>query len=901
MRSSDAAPRVSDLPANPNQLASESAEKIASGGRIRALLTGFNLALLVGLAMMMLVLVTSIFDRLTPAIRADLEWKAESGAQELAKKMELGLAVRDSAMLANEASRYIGNSDVQALIVVDAAGEVVYAHRQSPIPVPELFAVSGNSVHATDRFVWSWAASAIESAQLGKVAVVVSLERLHSGLELKRKILLLSGGGCLVGLALSLLFFRLWIGPLLELIARTFRSLEKTTALALESTRLKSEFIANMSHEIRTPMNGVIGMSELLLSTALDERQRRYAKTIAASGNSLLSIINDILDFSKIEAAKLELKTREFSLRDSIEELAGLLSQRAHAKSLEFVTQIVPDVPQLITGDEGRLRQVLTNLIGNAIKFTETGEIVVRVSKVGRSANRVVLRFDVTDTGIGIAAEDLNRLFHAFVQVDGSLTRERGGTGLGLVISQRLVELMGGTLNVDSQPGKGSKFWFELPFELTTSLVPLPDAPKGDVHLLIVDDNATNRAILEELLSAWRIRHASAAGATEALKALALAHDNGDPFTVGLFDMQMPGLSGLDLVRKVHCDERFAKLRILMLTSLGEGAARAEGLPQWVERVLVKPVRQAELAAALQNVFAASSQRLALESTAHSLRFDPQRCRLLLVEDSALNQEVMKDMLAALELSADVADNGRIAIDMLARTDYSLVLMDCQMPVMDGYEATRELRRREHETGARRTPVIAVTAHAFIEERDKVLRAGMDDYLTKPVQLAALRNLLDRWLGIAPSLQLVTASSDPLFSERAPMPATATRLGERSTRSESPEAATTNASQRHLLNPETRRTPRMLELFTSESSEDIVFIIEAEVAGQTELLGKRAHRLKGAAFAFGAEQLGDLASEIDQRVKAGQTDLADLTSKLEALYDKTVAALELLNEGGRSR
>ena len=852
------------MPANSSQLASDGAREIASGGRIKALLTAFNLTLLLGLGAMMFVLVTSIFDRLSPAIRADLEWKAERGAQELAKKMEVGLALRDSEILASEASRYVDNSDVQALLVVDVSGKVVYSHRQAPLPSQELFSVSADTVHATEKFVWSWAQSSIESAQLGKVAVVVSLERFHSGLELKRKILFLTAGGCLVALITSLLFFSIWISPLFKLISRTFQSLERTTALALESTRLKSEFLANMSHEIRTPMNGVIGMTELLLTTTLDARQRRYAKTISVSGNSLLAIINDVLDFSKIEAAKLELKNREFSVRDVVEDLAGLLSERAHSKDLEFAIRIVPDVPDLIIGDDGRLRQVLTNLIGNAVKFTEAGEVVVRVSKTGRSPSRVVLRFEVTDTGIGIAQDDLQRLFRAFVQVDGSLTRERGGTGLGLVISLRLVELMGGKLNAQSEPGSGSTFWFELPFELASGLVPGPQPRTNDAHLLVVDDNATNRAILEELLDSWGVRHASADGPPNALELLARAVDNGDPFTIGLFDMQMPGISGLDLVRKVHQDDRFAALRILMLTSLGEHAARAEGLPQWVERVLVKPVRQAELAQALQGLLSSSGYRPGVETAKCSWSPGEHNQRLLLVEDHALNQEVMKDMLATFGLSIDIADNGQVALDMLAKRDYSLVLMDCQMPVLDGYEATRELRRIEHQKGRRPTPVIAVTAHAFSEERDKVLRAGMDDLLTKPVQLAALRGVLDRWLG-----GKVPTGEQPLVPDPTPV-------------------------GRALLNPAMRRTPRMRELFVTESQDDIDFIAEAEAAGEAELLRVRAHRLKGAAYAFGAELLGDLAAEIERQLKAGQTDVSAQVSRLGELYEKTVFEVERL-------
>jgi signal transduction histidine kinase/DNA-binding response OmpR family regulator/HPt (histidine-containing phosphotransfer) domain-containing protein len=884
MSSSDTFQRPSSpAPANPSQLASEGARKIASGGRIKALLTGFTLALLLGLAAMMLLLVTSIFDRLSPSIRSDLEWKAERGAQELAKSMEVGLAVADRGMLATAASRYANNSDVQALVVVDASGKVLYTHGKAPIAPERLFGASPDQVHSGNGFVWSWAESSIETAELGKVAVVVSLDRLRSGMDLKRRILFTAAGGCLLGLVMSLVFFRVWISPLFRLISRAFQSLERTTALALESTRLKSEFIANMSHEIRTPMNGVLGMTELLLKTCLDERQKRYAKTIAASGESLLTIINDILDFSKIEAAKLELKNREFSLRSAVEDLAGLLSGRAHAKGLELVTHIVPGVPDRIVGDDDRLRQVLTNLIGNAIKFTEQGEVVVRVSQAGGSHARVVLRFDVIDTGIGIATEDRQKLFRAFVQIDGSLTRERGGTGLGLVISQRLVELMGGTLNVDSEPGRGSTFWCELPFEISRGESAAPKPRANDAHVLIVDDNHTNRAILEELLGSWGVRHESAEGAPEALRLLSAAHDRGDPFAIALVDMQMPGMSGLELVRRVHQDPRFGGLRILMLTSLGEEAARTDGLPQWVERVLVKPVRQAELAAALPGVGSVPAQRTDGPGVAEPQQGRESRYRLLLVEDHPLNQEVMKDMLDSLGFSIDVAENGQVALDMLAQKEYSLVLMDCQMPVLDGYEATRELRRREHRSGGRRTPVIAVTAHAMADERAKVLRAGMDDFVTKPVQLEPLRRMLEHWL------------SDAMLFEQAEVPSPDVQP----IAAEVPPSGDQPASARALLNPQTHRTPRMRELFVQQSREDIEYIAEAEVAGDAELLRRRAHRLKGAAYAFGAEQLGDVAAQIDQRAKTGATELGSLTPMLNRLFRETVVELERGAEGAR--
>ncbi|MBN1605988.1 MAG: response regulator, partial [Polyangiaceae bacterium] len=508
-------------------------------------------------------------------------------------------------------------------------------------------------------------------------------------------------------------------------------------------------------------------------------------------------------------------------------------------------------------------------------------EIVVRVSKAGGSHARVVLRFEVIDTGIGIAPEDREKLFRAFVQIDGSLTRERGGTGLGLVISQRLVELMGGKLNVDSDPGRGSTFWCELPFEIASTVSAAPKPRTSDAHLLIVDDNDTNRAILQELLSSWGVRHDSAEGAPTALDLLSRAYDRGDPFTIALVDMQMPGMSGLELVRRVHQDPRFGALRIVMLTSLGEQAARTEGLPQWVERVLVKPVRQAELAAALPGVGSTPAEQAHGHVAADPGHVNASRYRLLLVEDHPLNQEVMKDMLGSLGFSIDIADNGQVALDMLAQKDYSLVLMDCQMPVLDGYEATRELRRREHQSGGRRTPVVAVTAHALADEREKVLRAGMDDFVTKPVQIEPLRRTLDHWLDGA----LLFEPDDERPSYVSPIAA------------EAPASGDKPAPARALLDPRTRRTPRMRELFAQQSREDIDCIAEAEVAGDADLLRKRAHRLKGASYAFGAEQLGDLAAQIEQRIKNGATDLGSLTSALEGLFRDTVVELERGAEG----
>jgi signal transduction histidine kinase/CheY-like chemotaxis protein len=856
-----------------DELVSEKARRVASGGRIRASLMIFIALLLVSLTGLTLLLVSSIFDRLTPSIRSDLEWKAQQGASALSKSMEVGIAARDEKIVADLAKPYLENSDVAAIVVLGADGSPLYQQGDLGFSQDELFEGAPSRIHEHDRVIWSWFPSSIEAVTVGKVALVVSLERMQAGVLLKRNILILSAAGSLTGLVLSLLFYQFWIGPLLRLVASTFRKLEKATSMALESTRLKSEFIANMSHEIRTPMNGVIGMTELLQETSLDVRQRRFANTISASANALLTVINDILDFSKIEAAKLEIKSFEFCPRDLVEDLAVLMSERAHAKDLEIATYIQPGIPEQVVGDADRLRQVLANLMANAVKFTEIGEVVVRVTVSSTAKKRAVLRFEVIDTGIGISPEDARRLFKAFSQIDGSLTRKHGGTGLGLVISRRLVELMGGRLEVESEPGRGSKFWFDLPFDLTDEARQPTVFNAADEHVLIVDDNATNRVILEELLGGWHVRHASAAGGHQALSMLDEYHQNGNPITTIILDMQMPGMSGLDVARELRNDDRFSELHILMLTSLGTDAARAEGLPQWVEQVLVKPVKQADLAAALPGL---RLERRYAASTAPKPHVAPEKdargFRILLVEDHPLNQEVMKDMLGSLGYRFDLAENGERALEELQARQYSLVLMDCQMPVLDGYEATRRWRRFETEEGRDRTPIVAVTAHALADEREKVLRAGMDDFLTKPVKVDSLREVMSSWLRGAKRFSLPPGS--PAASIPPP-----------------PVASATPASSqegRALLDTKTPRSPRMYELFLDSTQDDLDFLQEALAVEDAESLRVCAHRLKGSSYTFGAEQLGDKAAELEQMAKASNLNAEQQLQDLIEIFSRTV-------------
>jgi len=445
---------------------------------------------------------------------------------------------------------------------------------------------------------------------------------------------------------------------------------------------------------------------------------------------------------------------------------------------------------------------------------------------------------------------------------------------------------MGGTLELESTPGKGSCFWFELPLELLEHV----DAPKifraEREHVLIVDDNATNRLILEELLDAWKVRHASAASGQEALTLLSEHHTKGTPFTTMVLDMQMPEMSGLDVARAVRKDARYERLHVVMLTSLGPHAAQAEGLPHWVEQVLVKPIKQSDLAAALPGlrIERGSIQPRALPGNTQKTALNKKSYRILLVEDHPLNQEVMKDMLGSLGYDFELAVDGQKALDALNATEYSLVLMDCQMPVLDGYEATRRWRRTEVEQNKERLPIVAVTAHALADERDKVLAAGMDDFLTKPVQVASLKDMLETWLREAKR-----------FAEApAVTPTSVTRIHA----AELPEAAhdspapTPASGDRALLDKATPRSPRMCELFVEHTSDDLEFIQEAAAIEDAESLRVRAHRLKGSALTFGAQLLGDKAAELESLAKQGHTDVAPQVTALIDLFKKTRVELK---------